>query len=116
MARKMSKKHLFGTFGLVVGLVVLVGVLSIVMNTGSGMTCPHPLYSCPGVGCVSGPDKCIPFSQGGPSRVFSKETFKQWPGVGYTATPPEYKEHFVNKKCPDGSRSDGPCLMEFPTF
>lgn len=24
------------------------------------------------------------------------------------------KEGFVSKKCPDGTRSDGPCLMEFP--
>lgn len=23
------------------------------------------------------------------------------------------KEGFVNKKCPDNTRSDGPCLMEF---
>lgn len=23
------------------------------------------------------------------------------------------KEGFVSKKCPDGTRSDGPCLMEF---
>jgi hypothetical protein len=26
------------------------------------------------------------------------------------------KENFVSKKCPDGTRSDGPCLMEFPGF
>ena len=26
------------------------------------------------------------------------------------------KEGFVSKKCPDGTRSDGPCLMEFPSF
>lgn len=26
------------------------------------------------------------------------------------------KEGFVSKKCPDNTRSDGPCLMEFPGF
>jgi len=26
------------------------------------------------------------------------------------------KEGFVSKSCPDGTRSDGPCLMEFPGF
>jgi hypothetical protein len=100
-------------------ILVAVGVVAVFLlfsGNAPSMTCPHPLYACPGVGCVSGPDKCTPFAQGGPSRVFSHETFKNWPGVGYTAIPPEYKEHFVNKKCPDGSRSDGPCLMEFPTF
>ncbi len=24
------------------------------------------------------------------------------------------REGMVNKKCPDGTRSDGPCLLEFP--
>jgi hypothetical protein len=26
------------------------------------------------------------------------------------------KEGFVSKSCPDGTRSDGPCLLEFPSF
>ncbi len=26
------------------------------------------------------------------------------------------REGMVNKKCPDGTRSDGPCLLEFPGF
>ncbi len=25
------------------------------------------------------------------------------------------REGMVNKKCPDGTRSDGPCLLEFPS-
>ena len=25
------------------------------------------------------------------------------------------REGMVNKTCPDGTRSDGPCLLEFPT-
>lgn len=45
--------------------------------------------------------------------------FTEWPGAGVRAQPPLYavaKEKFVSKKCPDGTRSDGPCLMEFPGF
>lgn len=74
---------------------------------------------CPGVGCVSGRDKCIPGYTGGPDAIFSRETFKQWPGAGVRAEPPVYdiaKESFVNKTCPDGTRSDGPCLLEPPSF
>ncbi len=52
--------------------------------------------------------------------LFSRrEMFTEWPGAGVRATPPLYavaKEKFVSKKCPDGTRSDGPCLMEFPGF
>ena len=96
--------------------------------------CPGSQVWCPGVGCVSGPDKCSPGSKGGASVTFSKEgfevmkpkpwntdwapaAFKSWPGSGKKSTPPDYgKETFVNKRCPDGSRTDGPCLMEFPGF
>lgn len=55
-------------------------------------TCPGSQVYCPGVGCVSGQDKCFAGSLGGASKVFSKETFAM-------------------KTCPDGTRSDGPCLM-----
>jgi len=47
-----------------------------------------------------------------------RELFTEWPGAGVRAQPPIYapaKESFVNKTCPDGTRSDGPCLLEFPT-
>ena len=53
------------------------------------------------------------------ARWAKKEGFSSWPGVGVRAQPPIYaaaKENFVSKKCPDGTRSDGPCLMEFPGF
>jgi hypothetical protein len=56
-------------------------------------TCPGSQVFCPGVGCVSGQDKCFPHALGGASKVFSKETFAM-------------------KTCPDKTRSDGPCLME----
>lgn len=113
MARKRTNLVYFAAAALVV--VVVVGYLLTGNRPGGGM-CPGNLYYCPGVGCVSGQDKCFPGSQGGAGAVFSKETFKQWPGPGVTATPPVYdvaKENFVSKKCPDGTRSDGPCLMEF---
>jgi hypothetical protein len=55
--------------------------------------CPGSQVYCPGVGCVSGQDKCFAGSLGGASKVFSKETF-------------------VMKTCPDKTRSDGPCLLE----
>lgn len=45
---------------------------------------------------------------------FTDPAFHFWPGAGKTSTPPEYgKETFVVKQCPDGTRSDGPCLMQF---
>lgn len=75
-------------------------------------TCPGSQVYCPGVGCVSGQDKCFPHAAGGAYKVFSKETFGQWPGPGVQSTPPTYsKESFTT--CPDGTRSDGPCLMQF---
>jgi hypothetical protein len=76
-------------------------------------TCPGSQVYCPGVGCVSGQDKCFAGSLGGASKIFSKETFGQWPGSGVRSTPPTYsaiKESF--KTCPDNTRSDGPCLLE----
>jgi hypothetical protein len=56
-------------------------------------TCPGSQVFCPGVGCVSGQDKCFPHALGGASKIFSKETFAM-------------------KTCPDGTRSDGPCLLQ----
>lgn len=87
----MKLKPTWGLFGLVV-----VALVAYAMYTRSPVVngCLKSQYYCPGVGCVSGPDKCVPGSFGGASRVFSRETF-------------------VDKKCPDGTRTDGPCLMEF---
>jgi hypothetical protein len=93
----------------------LVVVVNLIPGARAGI-CPGSQMYCPGVGCVSGPDKCFPGARGGASAVFSKETFfTKWPGSGVGSTPPIYgeKENFVDKKCPDGTRSDGPCLMEF---
>lgn len=98
----------------VIALFFVVNYVVVPM-TGAKM-CPGSQVYCPGVGCLSGQDKCFAGSLGGASAIFSKETFKQWPGAGVRAEPPIYdvaKETFVSKKCPDGTRSDGPCLMEF---
>ncbi len=99
---------------LVAGVLVLI-VLRGGMSVGGGK-CPGSQVYCPGVGCLSGQDKCFPGARGGASAVFSRESFTQWPGANVRAKPPVYdvvKEAFVSKKCPDGTRSDGPCLMEF---
>ena len=117
----------------VVAAVVAVAVFFMSAG-GADASCPGSQVYCPGVGCVSGPDKCIPGNKGGPSAVFSREgfdimkpkpwnadwaafippAFRSWPGVGAPSTPPDYgKEGFVSKTCPGKYRSDGPCLMEF---
>lgn len=117
-------------------VVAVVAVAVFFMSNVPMVTgCPGSQVMCPGVGCVSGQDKCTPGSQGGASATFSKEgfevmkpkpwnadwaaaiqpAFKSWPGDGVKSTPSDYgKETFVNKRCPDGTRTDGPCLMEFP--
>jgi len=93
------------------GAVLLIGLVITMSHGGSvvGM-CPGSQTYCPGVGCLSGPDKCIPGSKGGPSAVFSKEgfansSFPQWS----TAKPPPIEM----KQCPGKYRSDGPCLLQF---
>jgi hypothetical protein len=76
-------------------LILAIAVVVYILPSGAVQSgCPGSQIYCPGVGCLSGQDKCFPGSKGGASKVFSKETF-------------------VNKTCPDGTRSDGPCLMEF---
>jgi hypothetical protein len=131
MARKMK----IPTWAYAVVAVVVLGVLvSMVASPAMDMTCPGSYIYCPGVGCVSGKDKCFPGAKGGPTKVFSHETFDvpkpkawqegwektipqmfgKWPGSGVKSVPPDYgKETFVSKTCPGGYRSDGPCLMDF---
>lgn len=120
-------------------LYVVVGVVAVIVFFMAGVPamrqCPGSQVMCPGVGCVSGADKCVAGNKGGPSAVFSKEgfevmkpkpwnadfakftdaAFSSWPGTSKSSSPPDYgKEAFVNRQCPDGSRTDGPCLLEFP--
>ena len=113
----MAKKT--NNFLMIGGAILVLGVIIYILLPGNPMgnaLCPGSQYYCPGVGCVSGKDKCFAGSMGGPTKVFSKETFfGKWPGIGAGSNPPLYgtKEAFVSKKCPDNTRSDGPCLMEF---
>ena len=92
----MAKKSIttWILWGLVFGVTVVVTKTVLQWFSIGGGSCPGSQIYCPGVGCVSGQDKCFPGARGGPSAVFSKEGF-------------------VSKQCPDKTRSDGPCLMEF---
>ena len=85
----------------VAAAVVAVAMLMRPSLGGAAMGCPSNQVYCPGVGCLSGMDKCLPGSRGGPSAVFSKEGFMSSPPPG------------VTKTCPGKVRSDGPCLMDF---
>ena len=100
MARKM-KIPMWVWIALAVVLIAVV-MAKMVVPTVMVPKCPGSQVYCPGVGCLSGQDKCFPGSKGGPSSMFSKEGF-------------------VSKTCPDGTRLDGPCLMDqesppHPTF
>jgi len=95
---------------IVLAVVILAAVVMVLPAAGGGMCLDTQTY-CPGVGCLSGPDKCVPGARGGPSAVFSKEgfansSFPQWS----TAKPAPIEM----KKCPGNYRSDGPCLLQFP--
>jgi hypothetical protein len=59
-----------------VGVLALFFLVNYLIAPVAGVkTCPGSLVYCPGVGCVSGQDKCFAGSLGGASQVFSKETF-----------------------------------------
>lgn len=103
-------------------VAAVVALVFALYGFGSAVSkCPGGLVYCPGVGCLSGQDKCVAGSKGGPSVVFSQEAFENWPGVGVASKPPTYgkfKEGFEmpapqKKTCAGNYRSDGPCLMEF---
>jgi hypothetical protein len=82
--------------------IVVLAVAALFLSNGGGQVvadCPGSQVYCAGVGCVSGMDKCVPGAVGGPSKVFSKETFT---GQCKSMTT-----------CPGGTRTDGPCLMDF---
>lgn len=112
-------------------VVVVLAVVSMSGSVSPLQTCPGSQVYCPGVGCVSGKDKCFAGNPGGASKVFSKEGFevmkpkpwnadwaptdppmyKQWPGAGTRSTPPDYggKESFTNKgSVPDTTPLFGP--------
>lgn len=92
------KKWMMWTALALVFVVVLASVGSKAAEVGS---CPGSQVYCPGVGCVSGMDKCQSGNSGGASAVFSKETFTN--------------QCRSMKPCAGGTRTDGPCLMDFPS-
>jgi hypothetical protein len=106
MKLKMPKWALLALGLLVVGIVVS-------MHVGGGVngSCPSSQIYCPGVGCLSGVDKCVPGAKGGPSAVFSKEGFEAGSFPQWSTAKPAPVEL---KRCPGNYRSDGPCLMQFP--
>ncbi len=91
MARKV-RMPTYAWVAVIGGILLVIAYMTAPVVMGSQM-CPGSQVYCPGVGCVSGQDKCFPGAKGGPTKVFSKETF-------------------ISKTCKDGTRSDGPCLME----
>lgn len=110
MAKKEFLPPIIWMPAIILGLLLVLNYL--VFPAVGKQACPGSQIYCPGVGCVSGQDKCFAGSLGGASKVFSKETFGQWPGPGVRSTPPSYsKESFTT--CPDGTRTDGPCLLQF---
>ena len=98
---------------------ILVGILMLfvfgyVSIQGPGVQCNGSMIYCPGVGCVSGPDKCNAGAPGGPAATFSttweKEQFVNgkdvYPGV------PKFKEVDapVLSQCSNNTRArDGRC-------
>ena len=93
-----------------VAVLVVVGLVMTMTGGGPSVMCPGGQSYCPGVGCLSGPDKCIPGSRGGASAVFSKEGFEASSFPSWNITKPAPIEI---KQCPGKLRSDGPCLMQF---
>jgi hypothetical protein len=86
-------------FGVVLSIATIAALVWMKGGGSVANGCLSNQVYCPGVGCVSGKDKCVPMNPGGPSAVFSKEAFTQ------PCKP--------MKQCPGGTRTDGPCLMEF---
>ena len=96
-----------------IALVVLLLVVLVMTShggAGAGGMCLDTQTYCPGVGCLSGPDKCTPGAKGGPSAVFSKEGFENSSFPSWNLQKPAPVEI---KRCPGNYRSDGPCLMQF---
>jgi hypothetical protein len=90
-------------------ILVLAGYVSF---QAPGVQCPGSMVYCPGVGCVSGPEKCIPGATGGPMATFSttwegftngKDMFPEVPVFAVGSTP-------TVKDCRNATRAvDGRC-------
>lgn len=95
------------------GLLVLL-VLGFVSFQVPGVQCPGSMIYCPGVGCVSGPEKCTAGNVGGPSATFSttweKEQFVN--GKDVYPGPPQFRIGAtpVISKCSNNTHArDGRC-------
>jgi hypothetical protein len=92
-------------------VLFLVGFISI---QGPGVQCPGSMTFCPGVGCVSGPEKCNAGYTGGPSATFSTTWEKEQFTNGKDMYPrlPKFSvpDAPVLSKCWNGTRArDGRC-------
>jgi hypothetical protein len=96
----------------ILGALLILIVLGVVSIQGPGVQCEGSKIYCPGVGCVSGPDKCSPGSVGGPSAIFSITWEKFTNGKDLFPDVPVFKEvePAVIKDCSDKTRApDGRC-------
>lgn len=90
----MASKKSYLAYG--VAVVVVLALVWVFMNSSmvSPLQCPGSQVYCPGVGCVSGLDKCVAGAKGGASAIFSVEKFSP-----------------MIVDCPGGTRGvDGICL------
>lgn len=128
MAKRSLRQWIPVAVGVAVGLLAIVWFVQPVGKATNG--CAASQFYCPGVGCLSGPDKCKAGNGGGPARVFSSvehfEVFRPADLKESPATEPFESSSFgtfetvippsgARKSCPGGTRSDGACLMEFST-
>lgn len=98
---------------ILIGLLVLV-VFGYVSVQGPGVQCSGSMVYCPGVGCVSGPDKCNAGASGGASSVFSMTWEKEQFTDGKDMWPSMPKFNDVSaatiRQCPNNTRArDGRC-------
>lgn len=96
---------------ILLGLLILLigGYVSVQVP---GVQCTGTKVYCPGVGCVSGPDKCVSGSTGGPSATFSTTWEKFTNGKDMYPGPPKFEvgPTPVVSNCPDGTRAhEGRC-------
>lgn len=128
MAKRVSRRWIVVGSLLVVAAVAVLVFVQPVAKVANG--CAASQVYCPGVGCLSGPDKCKAGNAGGPTRVFSSvEHFEVLRPADLKESPltePFEASSFgsfpaiavptgARKACPGGTRSDGACLMEFST-
>ena len=96
---------------ILIGLVVLL-LAGYVSVSVPGVQCSGSMIYCPGVGCVSGPDKCNAGSSGGPAAMFSTTWESFTDGKDLYPSVPKFREvegpHMSD--CSNGTRArNGRC-------